>query len=120
MKLGLKKPCSNCPFRNDEGAIELAPGRLEEITQTILDDRNSFYCHKTVHYDDEHDRRDEEGGGEYVAAGDEQVCAGAMIWLLKVGRPNVVMRYNNCIEPGFFDRLMKSAHMVIEPEVKHD
>jgi len=33
----LKKPCANCPFRN-QGAISLAPGRLEGIIDTLLGD----------------------------------------------------------------------------------
>ncbi|HBX5175140.1 TPA: hypothetical protein MH391_21585 [Klebsiella pneumoniae] len=32
--LRLKKPCANCPFKK-EGAIELAPGRLEGIINDI-------------------------------------------------------------------------------------
>ncbi|MDF5404448.1 hypothetical protein P3681_25155, partial [Vibrio parahaemolyticus] len=34
--LRLKKPCANCPFRK-EGAIELAPGRLEGIINDIVE-----------------------------------------------------------------------------------
>ncbi|HGW3237511.1 TPA: hypothetical protein ACNKCC_005820, partial [Klebsiella pneumoniae] len=47
--LRLKKPCANCPFRK-EGAIELAPGRLEGIINDIVEnDMTTFHCHKTVH-----------------------------------------------------------------------
>ena len=38
-----KRPCSNCPFRADAGAIELRPGRLEGIVADLLqDDQQTF------------------------------------------------------------------------------
>jgi hypothetical protein len=87
--LRLKKPCANCPFRK-EGAIELQPGRLEGIIAGLEeDDHSTFLCHKTVHH--------ESGGewnesGDYEASGNEAMCAGAAIYLMKIGRPTVTMR----------------------------
>lgn len=44
-----KRPCSNCPFLCDHGAIELRPGRLDEIITGLLqDDMGTFVCHKTL------------------------------------------------------------------------
>jgi len=44
-----KRPCSNCPFRCDDDAIELRPGRLEGIIAGILrNDMRTFVCHKTL------------------------------------------------------------------------
>lgn len=46
--LRLKRPCENCPFLVD-GAIDLAPGRLEGIIEGLLvDDLSTFQCHKTI------------------------------------------------------------------------
>lgn len=87
--LRLKAPCGNCPFRID-GAIALAPGRLEGIIRALLeDDHSTFQCHKTVHspcggeWDD---------AGNYTPSGDEAMCAGAATFLMKRGRPTVAMR----------------------------
>ena len=44
-----KRPCSNCPFRCDDDAIELRPGRLEGIIAGLLrNDMSTFVCHKTL------------------------------------------------------------------------
>lgn len=87
--LRLKKPCENCPFLT-EGAIELAPGRLEGIIEQLLtDDYSTFQCHKTVH--------SKRGGewddnGNYTPSGHEAMCAGAAAVLMKRRRPTVAMR----------------------------
>lgn len=86
----LKKPCPNCPFRK-EGAIDLAPGRLESIIdQLSRDDWSTFQCHKTVHNEKTGGDWDDEGN--YHASGQESMCAGAIIYLEKLGRPTVGMR----------------------------
>lgn len=89
-EFALKKPCENCPFRR-EGAIRLRPGRMTGIINDMLEnDHLGFSCHKTVHCG--------KGGdwveltGEYIPSGNEMQCAGASIFLLKQGRPSVVMR----------------------------
>ncbi|MEZ1440132.1 hypothetical protein QVM41_28145 [Pseudomonas shirazica] len=87
--LRLKRPCANCPFLK-EGAIELAPGRLDGIIEGLLeDDHSTFQCHKTVH--------SRKGGewdedGNYTASGHEAMCAGAAAYLMKNGSPSVAMR----------------------------
>ncbi|MGX4925847.1 hypothetical protein ACUYF2_24335 (plasmid) [Escherichia coli] len=87
--LRLKKPCANCPFRK-EGAIELAPGRLEGIINDIVEnDMTTFHCHKTVH-SKSGGEWDEEGN--YAPSGQESMCAGAAAYLMKIGRPTVAMR----------------------------
>ena len=35
-QFSLKKPCSNCPFRNDEDAIDLKIDRKEQIIEELL------------------------------------------------------------------------------------
>lgn len=87
----LKKPCANCPFLRDrKAAIQLEPGRLQGIVESLLEnDRSTFSCHKTVHgprggeWDDE---------GKYHPSGAEAMCAGAAAFLMAHGRPTVGMR----------------------------
>lgn len=86
--LRLKQPCANCPFRTC-GAIELRPGRVASILQTLLDDdTTTFQCHKTVHSS----RGGEWADGRYYPSGHEAMCAGAAAVLMKRGRPTVAMR----------------------------
>ncbi|MBK6616644.1 hypothetical protein [Ottowia sp.] len=86
----LARPCENCTFLTD-GAIELAPGRLEGIVASLLrDDWTTFSCHKTVHHPVTGGEWSAEG--DYTASGREAHCMGAMAYLQKVGRANVPMR----------------------------
>ncbi|XJV85012.1 hypothetical protein AB3469_39505 (plasmid) [Burkholderia anthina] len=109
----LRKPCENCPFLR-QGAIEIAPGRLDGIIeQLVTDDQSTFQCHKTVHgpkggnWDDE---------GKYHASGDESMCAGAMIYLEKLGRPTVGMRLGRVFGVYNPERLRPAFSDVIDPE----
>jgi hypothetical protein len=87
--LRLKKPCENCPFLV-EGAIELGPGRVEGIIETLLaDDHSTFQCHKTVHSARGGDWDED---GSYTPSGHEAMCAGAAALLMKRRRPTVAMR----------------------------
>lgn len=109
----LRRPCANCPFRK-EGAIDLEPGRLAGIVSSLLDgEATTFHCHKTVH----NDRTGGEWGedGEYRASGQESMCAGAAIYLEKLGRPTVAMRLG--VAYGIYDpeRLKPCYPDVIEP-----
>lgn len=111
--LGLRKPCANCPFLK-EGAIELAPGRLEQILEDVVsNDWDTFVCHKTVHYDRDELHQDD---GRYCMVGDEQQCAGATIYLLKLGRWNMRMRLGRM--SGAFNPKDYEPHfgLVIDPE----
>ena len=109
----LHSPCGNCPFLKF-GAIELAPGRLDGIVeQLVTDDHSTFHCHKTVH-------NDRTGGvwndeGHYVASGKESMCAGAMIYLEKMGRPTVGMRLGRVFGLYDPDRLRPTFADVIDP-----
>lgn len=80
----LKKPCENCPFRK-HGAIELRPDRVKGVVDGLVkNDQSTFHCHKTVH--------GPKGGGDGELTGEESYCTGALIYLQKIGRPNVAMR----------------------------
>lgn len=69
-----KRPCANCPFRSDDAAIELRPGRVEGIVQDLIEsDFRTFSCHKSL-------------GGERM------MCAGAVAVMAKLGRMPVIAR----------------------------
>lgn len=93
----LKRPCKNCPFLK-KGAIELRPGRLENIVEGLVkDDSSSFVCHKTLAPAEDDLESDQDQGGEEekrrinLDAG-EAMCAGAAAHLMKIGRPSIGMR----------------------------
>lgn len=83
MNYDLKRPCAHCPFRTDCPSGWLGFDRAQEIAESIIDRQQSFPCHETTSHDDDGERVDTEG---------EQHCAGAMILLEKLKRPNQMMR----------------------------
>lgn len=103
--LSLKKPCGNCPFRK-EGAIDLAPGRFQQIIVTLVsNDTQSFHCHKTVKRDDD---------GESIEHPGLRFCAGAMIYLEKIARPSVIQRVGRVLKIYDYDTLMENADLVVD------
>lgn len=105
----LKRPCGNCPFRKT-GAIELRPGRLQGIVNDLLvDDWSSFSCHKTVYPDHE------AGSSSNQPTTRESMCAGAAIYLQKVGRPSVAMRLAQSVGILNPKDLDAQASTVIDP-----
>lgn len=71
----MKRTCANCPFRK-AGAIELRPGRVEEIAALTDADDGHFVCHKSTG-----GRRSERKG-----------CMGFMAYAARAGRISVVTR----------------------------
>jgi hypothetical protein len=109
----LRRPCNNCPFLK-EGAIDLMPGRLDGIIDTLVsDDYSTFQCHKTVHNSKTGGEWDDDGN--YRASGEESMCAGAMIYLEKLGRPTVGMRLGRLL--GAYTPTLLAPHFdsVIDP-----
>lgn len=95
MKFDLKKPCDNCPFRSDR-VFYLHEERVEEILHGMIEEQRTVTCHKTIDYSKEDE------SGEHIAQPDDQHCAGALILLEKINRPNQMMRIaERC---GFYDR----------------
>lgn len=92
MKFDLRRPCPQCPFRSDIAAF-LTPGRVREITNTMIRQQGTFACHKTTAHDDD---------GEHCPSSSEQHCAGALIFLERLGRPNQMMRIMERL--GGYDR----------------
>lgn len=115
----LKKPCANCPFRNDDQAIDLAPGRIEQIASEITaGDGTLFFCHKTL--SGERDECYDEDGNDvdqgYQPGQRDSVCAGALIFQLKAGRVPIVARFG--FHSGELDYPALEAQFpnIIEPE----
>jgi hypothetical protein len=119
VNLNLKKPCANCPFLID-GAIELAPGRLEGIIEDLVnDDGSNFQCHKTVHSKHGGDWIEGDGGGQhYEPSGNESMCIGSAIYMLKIGRPSISMRFALITKMIDLAELTAQNDKIIEPMVQ--
>ncbi len=92
-----KRPCSNCPFRCDDDAIELRPGRLEGIIAGLLrNDMSTFVCHKTLDTQ-------------------RMTCAGAVAVMAKLGRLPVIARLGLVHEVITNADIEASKQLVIEP-----
>lgn len=75
----MTKPCKNCPFRNDIRPY-ITGARAEEISEALLNDK-TFTCHKYSH------------SLGLPKDQEERHCAGAMIVLEKMEKPNQWMRW---------------------------
>ena len=88
-QFGLRKPCSNCPFRSGSGSIELQKGRREGIIEDLLSGKmTTFPCHKTVYRED---GRNHDEDGNYTP-NDVAHCPGAAAVCRKAGRDSVVVQ----------------------------
>lgn len=93
-----KRPCSNCPFRNDGAGVELREGRLQNIVKGLLaDDTRTFVCHKTLD-------------------SERMTCAGAVGVLSKAGRLPVIARLGLVYGVITQNDIEASAVMVIDPQ----
>lgn len=112
----LKKPCPNCPFRNDDHAIHLSPGRIEEIAHDITrGDGQVFYCHKTLSGQRNEELMDTDEA--YYEPGErDSVCAGSLIFQMKAGRVPIGLRL--MLSGGEYDvaALESQFPNIIEPE----
>lgn len=50
----IKKPCKNCPFRNDITPY-LHPARAAELAAAAVNPYSDFTCHSTIEYDGDED-----------------------------------------------------------------
>lgn len=80
----LKTPCADCPFRTDVKPY-LRAARVASLEGDLVHRQGTFTCHKTTVADPEDD-------GSRMDGPKAQHCAGAMILLEKIGRPNQMMR----------------------------
>ena len=88
MQYTMTKPCDACPFLLGSG---FARSRLNELAS------GEFACHKAC------DLVENENGGDYYTERNEKTphCAGALIYLEKLGKPHQMMRINERL--GFYD-----------------
>ena len=77
MQFHLTKPCANCPFRSDRIPY-LRLARISGILKKLLEGNKTFACHKTLDYED----------SQAFQGRTTQHCAGALIFLLNVGKLN--------------------------------
>ncbi len=90
MHFNLKRPCPKCPFRRDVTPY-ITHSRAVEIITAITTGDQTFMCHQTTRqdFDDDGDDDDER---QYVPNGQEEHCAGALVMLEAIDRPNQMMR----------------------------
>ena len=111
----LKKPCANCPFRSDEGAIHLAPGRLGEIAREITEgEGKTFFCHKTL--SGTHTEDDDGVEISYKRGEKDSLCAGAVIFQLKYGRLPIGARLGFMSKDYDYESMMAQFPNVVEPD----
>lgn len=67
----MKKPCKNCPFRNDVKPF-LTAEFADELACSASNPYNTFYCHETTEGDEDFGGE----GSEMVAVESSKMCAG--------------------------------------------
>lgn len=107
MRFNLVRPCGHCPFRTDIPPF-LTPGRVLEITDNLLAD-GSFPCHETIDYDAMEEVDEYESSFGAVVGPDASHCAGAILLLERMERPNQLMRIMERLRDGktgrpYYDR----------------
>ncbi len=88
---GLTKACKDCPFRTDNN-FHLTVPRVREICASLERDE-SFSCHKTLDYSN---------GDDGVYTRRSMHCAGALVMLEQMEKPNQSMRIGERL--GMYDR----------------
>jgi len=99
MEFTMRTPCPKCPFRTDIRPY-LTVRRAQEIVDVLTTQDAMFQCHATVDYSAAND----DGVVEACVAAEQpqaQHCAGAMIMLEHMQRPNQMMRI--CERIGCYD-----------------
>jgi len=86
MNYDMKRPCEHCPFRNDKPGF-ITPARAREIAHAIIQEQRTFTCHETTV-----PVEDDDGNSDMVDGPNAQHCAGALIFLERLKRPNQMMR----------------------------
>lgn len=80
-RYALIRPCPHCPFRNDIDPY-LRSERTTEIS-TQIQRGGAFICHETTVHED-----GEDGAIELLEGPGSKVCAGSLIVMEKMSRPN--------------------------------
>ena len=107
MAFNLKHHCANCPFRR-EGAIELMPGCLHSIVESLRhNDNEVFICHKTVY-----SARGRKSGGTEPRG---SVCAGALAYMHREGRLPVAARVAVHYGTLSLDDVNRNIEVIVDP-----
>ncbi|MFC4236518.1 hypothetical protein ACFOY8_15035 [Thalassospira xianhensis] len=107
-----KKPCVDCPFRNDGKALKLAEGRLESILGGLLSQADgTFHCHETV-YKEGNENFD--ANGNYAPTEIHQ-CAGAASVMQKLGQDTQIVQVAMRMGIIKHDHYEKSHPLTIDP-----
>ena len=80
----MKTPCDNCPFLK-EGGIRVSKTRA----RNIVGESTHFPCHKTIDYNG---GEDEDGNNVANNTAHTKTCAGYMILLFRIGKPNQILQ----------------------------
>lgn len=96
MRFKLRKPCKDCPFRNDIRPF-IHPERAAEIARGVLEEDLTFTCHKTIsgeNTDEDEYAYEEDPTAEvsYVPGPQDQMCAGALVLIQKTGSSNQMVQ----------------------------
>lgn len=84
MNFNMTRPCNDCPFRTDVVPY-LTKRRVRDIEDGLVRGQQSFPCHKTT-------VDSQDGDGEMLVTSKSEHCAGAMILLEGLAKPNQMMR----------------------------
>ena len=76
METFVKKPCKNCPFRNDVTPY-LHPERAEKLAYAAQNPYNDFSCHKTTEYAEDLE--------DMVVGERTLTCAGFLTLMAQIG-----------------------------------
>lgn len=87
MRFSLREPCAECPFRKSQSYLH--GERAREIAEAVAVENRTFTCHKHLHGDREEDA---EGEDHYQPGVTDQMCAGAMAFVKKLGAPNQMLQ----------------------------
>lgn len=104
MRFSLKEPCAECPFRKSQNFLN--GQRAREIAEAVAVENKTFTCHKHLH--GEHDC-DPEGDEAYHPSTTDQMCAGAMILVEKLGTPNQMLQIAERLGLRDPNRLLQGA-----------
>jgi len=89
VRFSLRNPCPECPFRPAAGGY-LNAARAREIAEAVAVEGKTFTCHKHLHGDYTDDP--EAAEDTYNPAIEDQMCAGAMAFVEKLGAPNQMLQ----------------------------
>lgn len=102
MRYDMTTPCAKCPFRTDIPGY-LSRARVRSLERDLVQGQASFTCHQTTV------PMDDDEGDEMKDGPNAQHCAGAMILLERLEKPNQMMRIAERLRMYDFTKLDMKA-----------